>query len=188
MKFYSLVQKIKLHEHTLQKARQFANAVTPSTVYADTNQFILDKVINDHFISKLGEEAVKAVMSRFADVTGPDYNIYQGKEKSWMADLFINNMPLAIKTQATSAAMRYGLSWTFQCSAKRKDILLHQPEAWVAFVEYDDTHKPYQTCFVLPPFQIKELVFGEPRLAYLKQHKKVVYAASLPKLKVENGN
>jgi len=33
---------------------------------------------------------------------------------------------------------------------------------------------------VYPLFQIKELVFGEPMLAKLKGHKKVVYANTLP--------
>ena len=185
MKFYSHVQKIILSEAILAKAKQFANDVAVTTDYSDANQNQIGKVITDHYVSKLGEEAARLVMSRFAEVTDPDYTIYEAKRKSWEADLFVNKIPVAIKTQTTSAAMRYGLSWTFQDGIKRKDIILQQPDAWVIFVEYDDSHPPYQTCFVLPPYQIKELVFGEPKLAHLKGHKKVVYAASLGKMKVE---
>ena len=185
MKFYSSVQKLWLSKEIIDKAKQFAKAVTLTTDYSDTNQSTTDKIIRDHFVSKLGEEAARIVMSRFASVEGPDYNIYTAKQKSWEADLFVNKLPLAVKTQTTSAAVRYGLSWTFQCGIKRRDIILDKPDAWVIFVEYDDMHEPYQTCFVLPPFQIKELRFSEPKLSHLRGHKKVVYAASLPKMKVE---
>ena len=185
MKFYSCVQKLALSEAVLIKAKRFAESVAHTTNYGDANQTEIKKIINDHYISKLGEEAVKMIMSRYAAVKGPDYEIYEAKRKSWEADLFINELPLAVKTQTTSAAVRYGLSWTFQSGPKRRDILLQQPDAWVAFVEYDDLHTPFQTCFVLPPFQVKELVFGEPKLMHLKGHKKVVYATSLPKMDVK---
>ena len=185
MKFYSSVQKIVLAKEVVDKAKSFAVEVAATTDYSDANQQQKDKIITDHFISKIGEEAARVVLCRFAKVEGPDYAIYEAKQKSWAADLFVNKVPLAVKTQATSAAIRYGLSWTFQSGAKRKDLILHQPEAWVVFVEYDDYNAPYETCFVLPPFQMKELVLDEPRLPHLKGHKKVVYAASLGKMEVE---
>ncbi len=185
MKLYSSVLKIVLTDNLIEKARQFADAVTLTTNYSDANQTKIDKIKKDHFVSKLGEEAAAFVLSQYAKVEGPDYTIYQAKEKSWQADLFVNEIPVAVKSQTTSAAIRYGLSWTFQAGIKRKDIILQQPEKWVCFVEYDDYHSPYQTCFVLPPFQVKELVFDEPKLAYLKDHKKVVYANSLPRMQVE---
>ena len=185
MNLYFAVQKVVLNDEALRKAKEFANAVTLTTDYRDASQNKYEKVCNDHLASKLGEEAAKMVLSRFATVEGPDYEIYHGNEKSWKADLLVNATPVAVKTQTTSAAMRYGLSWTFQNGIKRKDTLLLQPNAWVVFVEYDDTHLPYNTCFVLPPFQMKNLVLGTPKLDYLKDHKKVVYASSLPAMQVE---
>ncbi len=185
MKFYSPVQRVTLPKEVMEKAKSFAEAVTSTTDYSDANQHVRAKIVTDHFISKIGEEAARLVMSRFAQVKGPDYAIYEAKQKSWTADLFINGTPLAVKTQATTAAMRYGLSWTFQDGAKRRDIILQQPEAWVVFVEYDDYNLPHQTCFVLPPLQMKELKLEAPRLAHLTGHKKVVYAASLGKMEVE---
>ncbi len=74
-------------------------------------------------------------------------------------------------------ANKYGLSWTFQSGSLRKDSIIDKHDAWVVFVEYDDT-KPHN-CKVLPPFQIKELIFGEPKLSYLKDSKKIVYADTL---------
>lgn len=185
MKYYTSVKKIILNKEMVEKGKWFADLVATTTDYSDTNQTMKDKIVHDHFVSKLGEEATRLALSNYAKVVGPDYTIYEAKRKSWEADLFVNGTPLAVKTQATSAAIRYGLSWTFQCGVKRRDIILEQPEAWVAFVEYDDYNAPYQTCFVLPLFQMKDLLLAEPQLDKLKGHKKVVYAASLGKMEVE---
>jgi hypothetical protein len=178
MKYYNRIQKICLDETAIQKAQEFAKKVAATTNYSDSNQLANSKITDDHFISKVGEEAAKKMLSRFAFVEGPDYNIYEERQKSWADDLYVNNVGFAVKTQKRSAAKRYSLSWTFQSGQYRKDIILNKPEAWVVFVEYDDI--VHNVCFVYPPFQIKELKFGEPKLAYLKNHKKVVYANSLP--------
>lgn len=180
MKYYNSYQEIYLTRDRLVTAWQFAKRVAETTNYADTNQLKTDKIRLDHFTSKVGEEAAKDAMINFAQVQGPDYNIYDVKQKSWDADLFINSLPLAVKTQKLSAALRYGLSWTFQYGTFRKDIILNQPEAWVVFVEYDDINLQKNKCRVFVPLQIKELTFEEPKLDYLKGHKKVFYSHSLP--------
>lgn len=171
---------VTLPPNIVDKAGHFARQVTQTIDYADSNQLNLQKIENDHFISKLGEEAVKTAFENLGHtVAGPDYTIYLAKQKSWDADLFINGYPLAVKTQQTSAAEKYGLSWTFQASGKRKDPILQQPDAWVCFVACHD-HEQFQ-CTVYPPCQIKNLLFKPPRLPHLQGKKKVVYAADLPR-------
>lgn len=177
VKFYTKILKVCLESAIVAKAKIFAETVTSTTDYSDTKQLYAKKIKDDHFISKLGEEAVRIVFSKYARVVGPDYNIYNAKAKSWKEDLSIDNLGLAVKTQKRSSAEKYGLSWTFQCSAGRMDSVLQQPDAWVVFVAYDDLN-PY-TCYVYPPFQMKELTLGEPKLDKLKGHKKVVYANTL---------
>ncbi|OWY21833.1 hypothetical protein C7N43_28655 [Sphingobacteriales bacterium UPWRP_1] len=173
---------VVLPPHIVEKARHFANQVIQTVDYTDSNQHNLQKISNDHFISKLGEEAVKTAFENLGHtVTGPDYSIYQAKQKSWEADLYINNYPLAVKTQPTSAAKKYGLSWTFQASGKRKDPVLKQPDAWVCFVACHDNNNEHYHCTVYPPCQIKNLLFKPPRLQHLQGKKLVVYAADLPK-------
>ena len=161
-----------------ERAKKFATEVVHTTDYKDSNQTSNLKIQGDHFVSKIGEEAVYAVLKNFATVSLPDYAIYHGKEKSWAPDLFIDGKGLAVKTQSRSSAKLYGLSWTFQCGEQRRDTILDDPESWVVFVAFDDT-TPY-TCYVYPPYQIKELTFDEPRLERLRGFKKVVYAISLP--------
>ena len=173
MKFYTSIMQVPISQEMKERAWKFAKEVTPTTDYSDANQQLFSKIRNDHFISKIGEEAVKQVLQNFAKVEGPDYKIYKGKEKSWQDDLFVNGVGLAVKTQKQSAANKYGLSWTFQCSPTRKDVILEKPEAWVVFVLLDDVSAT-KTCMVYPPYQIKELNFDGPILPHLKGHKKVV--------------
>lgn len=170
------MKKLRFQKKQLRK-HGFAKEVVATTDYSDSNQRSRNKIQVDHFISKLGEEAAKDVLSKFGDVVGPDYNIYQPEEKSWEDDLFVNGVAVAVKTQLRRSAVLYGLSWVFQSGETRKDVILDKPDAWVVFVECDDQH-PYDM-YVYPPLQVKELVFGEPKLQHLIGHKKVVYADTL---------
>jgi hypothetical protein len=177
-KFYSSIIQITIERAAVKRAWEFANKVIATVNYADSNQHQTKKILDDHFISKLGEEACKIVLQQYAKVEGPDYAIYEAQQKSWSDDLIINNTGVAVKTQRRTNAGKYTLSWTFQCAQTRRDTILDKPDAWIVFVEYDDTC-PYN-CYVYPPYQVKELKFSEPKLQYLKQSKKVVYAAELP--------
>mgnify|MGYP000676647368 CR=1 FL=1 len=177
MKYFQTPVQITLPASAFAKAAEFADAVVKTVNYRDSLQFNATKIRDDHFVSKLGEEAVKQAFESFTNsIQGPDYNIYQSRQKSWESDLYVNEIPLAVKTQRRSAAERYGLSWTFQKSSFRADPILQKPEAWVCFAVFNDlAEKPDFTVF--PPFQIKELPFKSPRLAHLADKKIAVYAA-----------
>jgi hypothetical protein len=142
------------------------------------------KIHDDHFVSKLGEEAVRLVFEqRHCTVKGPDYTVYAGKQKSWAADLWINDLEVAVKTQRRSAANRYGLSWTFQDSRQRHDPILGMPEAWVCLVVYEDL-KATDECVVYPLRKVKQLIFEAPRLRRLLGKKQAIYLKTLEKHKV----
>ena len=179
MKFFDDIVKVQLSKEAIGKARKFSETVIATVNYSDSNQISKTKIKDDNFISKLGEEAAKKVFSTYATVTEPDYQIYDGKEKSWSDDLNINGVGLAVKTMRRTVAKRYGLSWTFQASHLRRDKILNRPDAWVCFVEYEDENED-KWCYVYPAFQIKELNFKDPVLQHLKGHKLVVYKNDLP--------
>ena len=168
---------INVPVEAVRRAHIFSQQVIATTNYSDSNQTQLNKIRDDHFVSKIGEEAAKEVISVYGKVTGPDYTIYKADLKSWDDDLMINNIGIAVKTQRKTNALKYGLSWTFQAGETRRDKILDTLNAWVVFVEYND-QLPYN-CNVYPPFQVKQLIFGEPRLQHLKGHKKVIYAHTL---------
>ncbi|MDP1547342.1 MAG: hypothetical protein Q8L87_15135 [Anaerolineales bacterium] len=183
MRDFVKIQTVVMDAALIVKARSFARQVTPTVGspgngYRDTNQYNLQKIENDHFVSKIGEESVRIVFEQLGhQVQGPDYRVYDGKQKSWDSDLYVNTIGLAVKTQASSLARKFGLSWTFQAGSYRKDPILNKADAWVCFVEFNEATRH---CRVYPPYQIKELTFGEPKLVRLKGSKKVVYAESLP--------
>jgi hypothetical protein len=177
-------QTVHLPPEVVARARAFADAVIETVNYQDSNQTKKQKVRDDHLVSKLGEEGVRLVFeARDRTVEGPDYTIYDSKHKSWVADLKINALDVAVKTQRRSAANRYGLSWTFQDSPRRRDPVLAMPEAWVCFVVYEDL-KPDFECIVYPLRKIKQLIFEPPKLPHLAGKKKTVCMETLVKHKI----
>ena len=177
-------QIVHLLPEAVARAQAFAEAVTGTVDYRDSHQNKTQKIHDDHFVSKLGEEAVRLVFeARSCVVTGPDYAVYDTKQKSWAADLKINKLDVAVKTQRRSAANRYDLSWTFQDSPQRRDPILSTPEAWVCLVVYEDL-KPDYECVVFPLRKIKQLLFETPRLKRLVGKKQAVYLKTLQKLKI----
>ena len=184
MSTFRTPQIIHLSPEAVERAKAFAEAVTETVNYRDSNQTRKKKIHDDHFVSKLGEEAVCCVFrTRRCAVEGPDYTIYDGKQKSWAADLKINALEVAVKTQRRSAANRYGLSWTFQDSPERHDPILAMPEAWVCLVVYEDLNPGFE-CVVYPLRKIKQLIFEAPRLSRLLGKKQAIYLETLRKHKV----
>ncbi len=184
MPTFSEPQLVHLPPEAVTRATAFADAVTSTVNYRDSNQTIKHKIRDDHFVSKLGEEAVRFVFEqRDCIIKGPDYTIYSGKQKSWDADLKINDLEVAVKTQRRSAAKRYGLSWTFQDSPERRDPILDMPDAWVCLVVFEDLKEGHQ-CVVYPLRKIKQLIFEAPRLSRLVGKKQAVYLETLLNHKV----
>ena len=174
-------QSIHLPTESVARASAFADAVLDTVNYLDSRQTKKKKIRDDHFVSKLGEEAVRLVFeARQCVVHGPDYGVYSGKQKSWVADLKVNALEVAVKTQRRSAANRYDLSWTFQDAPERRDPLLSMPDAWVCLVVYEDL-KPDHECLVFPLRRIRQLIFEPPRLARLIGKKQAVYLETLQK-------
>jgi hypothetical protein len=181
MKCFNQIQIFIPGKIIIDKVRKFASDVIDTINYEDSNQFNKEKIKQDHFISKLGEESLRQAFEKFGKlVAGPDYTIYQQKEKSWKEDLYVDDFALAVKTQKKSAAIRYGLSWTFQSSFFRRDPILDKKGAWKCFFECNQTDNSF-SCAVYPPYQMKELILKDPVLPHLRGKKLVAYKNDLPK-------
>src|SRR5215213_3933506 len=184
MSTFRAPQIVHLPPEIIDRAQTFADAVTDTVNYGDSHQMQRPKIRDDHFVSKLGEEAVRLVFeARNCLVEGPDYRVYGIRQKSWAADLKINTLEVAVKTQRRSTAQRYDLSWTFQDSPERRDPILSMPEAWVCLVVYEDL-KPDYECIVYPLRKIRQLIFEPPRTKRLVGKKQAVYLETLQKHKV----
>ncbi len=179
MPTFQTPQVVLIPDDAKERARAFAVKVADTVNYRDSNQTVVEKVRDDHFVSKLGEEAVRILFEgRQCLVEGPDYSVYEAKGKSWAADLKVNDLEVAVKTQRRSAAKRYGLSWTFQDSPERRDPILDTPDAWVCLVVFEDL-KGETECVVYPLRKIKQLIFEPPRLVKLIGKKQAVYLETL---------
>lgn len=183
MPTFQTSQTVKIPPEAQAHAHAFATSVTETVNYKDSNQSVKEKILDDHFVSKLGEEAVRILFEgRNCRVEGPDYGVYEAKRKSWAADLRVNDLEVAVKTQRRSAAKRYGLSWTFQDSPERRDPILDMPDAWVCLVVFEDLNEGKE-CVVYPLRKIRQLIFEAPRLARLVGKKQAVYLETL----IQNG-
>jgi hypothetical protein len=185
------IEFVIIPKEIVEKATEYAKKVESTNNYSDTNQSDINKKIEDNIAGKIGEEAVRQLLLiKGKDVSEVDYKIYDFKEKSWESDLTVRNKngektEIAVKTQRQSAAERFGLSWTFQYSPKtnyhkeRIDPVLKKQDAYVYFVQMLDGKVREDggvEVWIYPVKQIKNCIFGEPKLQRLKGKKKVVYA------------
>jgi len=167
-----------MEEYEIARSKDFANRVMHTVNYCDANQYDHRKVWRDHYISKISEEGVgKYYRARGCEVEGPDYKIYTGKQKSWEKDLKINGVGVSVKAQSIESMLAFGLSWSFGNSVRR-DPVLYDPDAWIIFTLVQDSLIITQVQ-IYEPRQVKELVFGNPRLERLKGKKLVVYAEDI---------
>ena len=61
MSTFRIPQTVHLSPEAVARARAFAEAVTDTVNYQDSNQTKKKKIQDDHWVSKLGEEAVRRV-------------------------------------------------------------------------------------------------------------------------------
>ena len=83
-KFYSSVIKINLERDAVKRAWQFAQQVISTVDYSDSNQHQTKKILDDHFVSKLGEEACKKILLQYAEVKGPIIIFIPANKKTGM--------------------------------------------------------------------------------------------------------
>lgn len=182
---------VSIDRAIIVKAQKFAEDVVKTIDYTDRKQPNREKVRFDYFIGKVGEEGVYAAFSQMGIqiysqdrntltlTPGPDYAIYPKKRKTFGHSLFIKYndkyIEISVHTQAISQAIKYGTGWTFQI----QDPILNNPEAWVVFVECDDTRTKTYDCIIHQPYQIKDLEIVDAA-GYYKGIKKFIRKEDLP--------
>ena len=154
----------------------FAEKVSITTNYSDCNQNNFDLKVYQHYIGKLGELAVYLYLKKTHNITKPDFNIYEIKNKSWDSDLKIDNKHLSIKTQDIKSAKRFELSWTFQYIKNgRKDYSIKNNIIVIPTL-YDNYYYHDLRIIIFPSINIKNIKFGEPKKQNLKGKKIIMYA------------
>jgi hypothetical protein len=128
-----------------EKCVQFAKASVHSSAdkYARRNQFDVEKIVKDIRNGKIAEEITRAAcLAKLPNLSEPDYNIYDKKNKSWDPDLKDSDsgIRIAVKSQDIQSAIHFGDSWVFQYNNGKnydcdKEIFkLYNDKNYVSFV------------------------------------------------------
>lgn len=193
----TIEKKFTISSEIFNKCTTFAKASvnTSSDKYARRNQFDIEKIIKDIRNGKIGEECVwDNVSVEYPDLSMPDHNIYDKKDKSWSPDLIAekSNIHLAVKSQDIESALAFGDSWVFQygnggkydCdSGVFKNIT---PNHYVAFVSLNvpKRHGEIKAIVKIQWLHDKKL-FKDMQKASLRGNKVAVYYDDLEKYKDE---
>lgn len=115
----------EIDKEAFEKCAAFAKVSvdTSADKYAKRNQFNVAKIMDDIRNGKLAEEMVYQKISKiYPELSKPDYNIYEKKQKSWDPDLKEPNVPLriAVKSQDIKSEIAFGRSWVFQGGIGKK--------------------------------------------------------------------
>lgn len=185
-------------EETLNKCMQFAKDSVTTSIdkYARRNQNNVNKIIEDIRNGKLAEEYVwQELKELYPNLSKPDYNIYDKKQKNWDADLKDPSVPLkiAVKSQEIKSEMAYGRSWVFQFRPESKfdtdtGIFGKQDneDHYVSFVSFVSLNVAKRIGYIRALVKVNWLhqnkLFKAMQLKNLQNNKIAVYFSDLEKL------
>jgi len=141
---------------------------TNKDMYASRNQTNENKVRADIYLGKLAEYAVfNYLISKGRKCSAPDITIYEAKQKSYDADLYVNGQsPLHVKS--CIQAQGYGNSWVFQPN----DPLVLSPSEDETIALVVATSDAVFDCYIVKALDVIEM-YRAPRKIEL--NKKVLY-------------
>lgn len=135
-----------------------------------------DRVIRQIAHGKVGEEVTRLVYAPYyPELTVPDHQIYQKKDKSWEEDLIdpISDIRIGVKTKRQEDAKRWGASWMFELTDKKifgpkLDGQNLDPRQYVSLVivDLDQMVASVEACVHLQWLHDNDL-FGPPDRDYL---------------------
>lgn len=173
--------KGKFNDALIVQCRNFAKKQQPTSVdqYAkrgqDPSKYYREIIQLSN--GKLGEELSHAAyVSRFPQLTRPDYEIYTKEDKDWEPDLIdpVSGIHIAVKTKDIRDAAQWGASWIFEKTDRKifGDRLDNQnldPNQYVCLVIVDPVNKKgeLKACVKLQWLHDHEL-FTNPDRDYLK--------------------
>lgn len=113
--------EIKLSNYYLKKCQDFANARIDGSkqLYAYRGESNIEKMKEDIVVGLMAEwGCYKWLKSLGLNPSKPDMKIYEGRRKSYSADIFCNDLRIHVKSQSEKSSARYGLSWLGQKTDK----------------------------------------------------------------------
>lgn len=147
--------------------------------YSDSYQG--DKIKNkkDILVGALGEVALRRFLGPACSL--PDFTYYGKEDKSYSSDMMYKGHKIAVKTQWSDAARRFGLSWTFQLatSSRREDPIVSNPSGFIALCLAHEAGQAVTVQALLRATDIIPEFLEPPKLAKLKDVKTCLYWSTL---------
>lgn len=109
----------------ISKCEQFAQASAPTNMSAlnRRGQSNPAAIVRQIKTGKSGEVCVHEMIAKdHPNLSAPDFNIYEKKNKSWSPDLqdAVDGFRLGVKSQEMESALQYYESWVFQFNDGKK--------------------------------------------------------------------
>jgi hypothetical protein len=131
--------KIKISKYYLKKCSEFADAqlkTESKKEYTRRGASDIGTVKKNIIVGKLGEIAMyQYLIKKGHELEKPDFAIYEGRKKSFGADLSTERYDIHVKSQGLRSIKRYGYSWIMQRSDKLTTNL--DTDDLVAFLTVD---------------------------------------------------
>ena len=145
---------------------------TSTDEYKRRMQFDVDKIKNDIYYGKIAEFMVyNYLVECDRNPTTPDLNIYLKDEKSYDADIFLDNIKLHVKSHLIN--QNYPVSWVFQ---KNDPLILNKNDnEFLALVVSEIDNADYYMYLL----NIKDAKFGELMKESLRLSKTCLYESDL---------
>lgn len=147
------------------------------------NQQDCSKHKHDNLIGKVAEIVVYNSIKPFKEISEPDFNIYERKNKSWKADMQLKDgLDIHVKAQDTEQGLRFGISWIFQWGDNsgyggKDSIYADGANGWVCFTSVDESKKSGEILAIIRIDILKKcgLAYEDPKKPSLIGIKKAVY-------------
>lgn len=107
------MQNVEIPRKWINQCKKFAEDSVNSS--QSTWRINRERAVNDIFVGKMGEVGAFIHFCELGQTpTPPDFVVYNARNKSFDADLFMGNYNIHCKTQSAESQERYGTSWILQ--------------------------------------------------------------------------
>lgn len=148
-------------------------------LYRSRGELSVAKIRKDITNGAIAEYAAYEYLKSIGiNTTAPDLAVYEGRRKSFSADLTAGGKTFHVKSQTKESADKYGLSWLFQ--EQDKIITLPGENSYLVLCLVDGTDVHIKA--IINEVELSEAdVVSKPKIGRYAISKKAIYFADLEK-------
>ena len=183
------IDTIKIYKKDLERCQEFAHEQIDTSLshYRKRKQGNREKIIHDITTGKLGEIAAHRLFRRnsiFAKE--PDFEIYEGRKKSFDADISWKGFKFHCKAQCEDSANKYGVSWILQWGGQGHGHVdkLFKSRTNEDYLIPTLVHDDYVEIFGVIPVKVlfDKGMIKPPKVKWLEDNKRAIYLEDFDKL------